>query len=76
MKCMYVWESVNELTNNWHDGGGLVIISNDLENARELLRQSIPLNKKCQALEIDPDYTASVVAEKDEIFIFPDAGCC
>lgn len=34
MKCMYVWESVNELTNNYHDGGGLVIISNDLETAR------------------------------------------
>lgn len=76
MKCMYVWESVNELTNNYHDGGGLVIISNDLESARELLKQSISLKSKCEALKVDPDYVTSVTAEKDKIFIFPNEGCC
>lgn len=76
MRFMYVWENVNELTDNYHDGGGLVIISNDLESARELLTKSIPLKSKCQALKVDPSYVTSVTAEKDEIFIFPDAGCC
>ena len=76
MKCMQVWESVNEFTDRYHDGGGLVIISNDLESARELLKKSIPLKSKCQALKVDPSYVTSVTSEEDEIFIFPDAGCC
>lgn len=76
MRFMFVWENVCELTNNYHDGGGVVIVANDLESARQLLKESIPLNSKCNALKVDPDYVTSVTAEKDEIFIFPDAGCC
>ncbi len=75
MKTMFVWDSVGGLTNNYHDGGGTVVIADNLEVARQLLVK----NGVAEASDVHtqaPNYTASVVSDEDKVFIFPDAGCC
>jgi hypothetical protein len=70
MKTMFVWENVGGLTGNYHDGGGTVVIAESLDAARQLLPPG------CDAIKEEPSFTASVVCEVDQVFIFPDAGCC
>lgn len=69
---LFVWERVDQLTTNWHPEGGLVIIAESLDAARELIKDRV----KCGALTKDPDYTTSVYGKEEKVFIFPDAGCC
>ena len=74
MKKMFVWEDVDGLTHNWHDGGGAVVIADNLEVARELLRTNGVHGRDVFVRE--PNFAASVAGEEDRVFIFPDAGCC
>jgi hypothetical protein len=70
MKTMFVWEDVGYgLTDNYHSGGGTVVIADSLDQARKLVG--------CEAIkDVAPSFTAPVVSEEDKVFIFPDAGCC
>ena len=74
MKKMFVWENVDGLTGNYHDGGGTVVIADNLDAARKLLEKQT--GKGCSAMKDEPDYSASVGSDEDKVFIFPDAGCC
>lgn len=66
---IYIWEYVKHLTDNWHHGGGCVVIAKNLEEARQKLPE------KCEAQTTEPDFTKDIDAE-EMVFIFPDAGCC
>ena len=76
MKKMFVWEYVGGLTNNWHDGGGTVVIADNLEVARQLLKGTPGVSEGSEVFTQEPSYMASVVADEDKVFIFQDAGCC
>lgn len=76
MKKMYVWQYVEGLTCNYHDGGGALVIAESLEFARRLLQETDGVSTSCGALTEEPTYSASVEEEGDRVFIFPDAGCC
>ena len=71
---MFVWESVGNLTENYHDGGGVVVIAVSVDAARKQIEGACP--KGCTALKDEPDYRANVEAGEEKIFVFPDAGCC
>ncbi len=75
-RMMFVWENVYGLTNNYHDGGGTVVIAGSLEAARELLKDTGGVTKKCDVFTEEPDYSIPVGGQEDKVFIFPDAGCC
>ena len=74
MKMLFVWESVEQVSYSYHDGGGVTIIADNLEAARELVKKMVPSGSG--VFTEKPDFTASVVTESDKVFIFPDAGCC
>ena len=71
---LFIWEDVDGLTSAWHDSGGLVIIAEDEESARNLWseHESNP----------NPDKPLGAPAHVREtegaplVLIFPDAGCC
>ena len=65
---MFVWEYLEGITHNYHDGGGVVAIAKDLERAQQLVGK--PAKGKAA------DYSTSVGTTKEKVFIFPDAGCC
>lgn len=77
---MFVWENVDNVTTNWHNGGGLMVIARDINHARELIEAELP--KACEALTKDPDmvYHVEDALSLDEleakVVLFPDSGCC
>lgn len=76
MKMMFVWERVSEgLTDNYHDGGGVLVISDNFDTAQELLKSNVR-SLECEVFTQKPSYVTSVTAEDDCVMIFPDAGCC
>ncbi len=78
----YVWEFVSEITTNWHNGGGLLIITDgdpqtkwneyrqeqidDEEYNADSLRTDLPEPSLVYACDFDNEF----------VMIFPDAGCC
>jgi hypothetical protein len=75
MKKMFVWESVDGLTGNYHDGGGTLVIAEDLGTARELLKKN-GVSAGSGVFKEEPSFVAPVMCDEDKVFIFPDAGCC
>lgn len=80
---IFIWKEVAGLTNNWHDGGGVAVVAEDLESARKaLVEDGVRTEAKgdheiCEALTKDPDGSYQLVdAEGPAIFYFPNAGCC
>ena len=78
MKTIFVWENVYRgLTGNYHSGGGALVIADDIEKARELLKTEPAVDSDhCDVFKKDPSYTAKVMTDDDSVIIFPDAGCC
>ena len=75
MTMIYVFDSVSELTDNWHSEGGLVVVAENRKHAKELIEQ----DGGCHVAEDEWDYvTAYKLASKRKpcVYVFPDAGCC
>lgn len=71
---LFIWKSVANLTSNWHDGGGLVVVAQDLDEARKRLAETC---SGCEALTADPDVVYALAdAVEAATYVFPDAGCC
>lgn len=75
MNRIYIFESVDGITDEYHDGGGLAIVT-ATGDPQKVFRDAHP--------NLEPDFanaelTATyVVADNEEgrIFVFPDRGCC
>lgn len=71
---LFMWDFVGGATGSYHDGGGVVVIAETLERAREMIAAEKE-REKCEALTQEPD----LVRECDgpeHISVHPDAGCC
>jgi hypothetical protein len=73
---IFIWESVGNLTENWHSEGGCAIVAETLEAARALFAERCPGMDRCGLFTHEPDFDAEVSASATNLFIFPDAGCC
>lgn len=72
---LFVWEAVSKVTSNWHDGGSVAVVAEDLAAACDQLKLEAP---GCEALSKTPDRTYELADDKakPEVFLFPNAGCC
>ena len=74
---LYMWGSLPELTDYYHDDGGLVIITDRDPNeawdsyAPDEYPRKGPLREFPEA-----DAIMEVVSDKEQVWVFPDAGCC
>lgn len=84
---VYIFSRVDELTNNYHKAGALVIVANDDDHAKAMIEE-------VNATNYDPHAGPSIhMTEKEwdnrrvlrladdsraepELFVFEDAGCC
>lgn len=72
---IFLFKRIDELTEYYHSEGGLVVVANDLEDAKNQIADDTNM-------QITDEEWANVkvfeLAEKYErqMFIFPDAGCC
>lgn len=64
---IYIWERIDELTDNYHAAGGLVIIAESEERCKEL-------EPKIKDQKPDRAFVTNAIIE--EVFVFPNAGCC
>ena len=72
---MYVWEDIQELTDNYHSDGGLVVLASSEARAREL---AIERGVKFGQNDVPDVYPlcACSATEEERVYLFPDAGCC
>lgn len=77
MKC-FVWDSVDEITDNWHDSGGVLVIAVDPARAQELIAERVAGSyKRLNPILGQPTKWWDVPADSEEfVMLFPDAGCC
>lgn len=70
----FVWRVVERVTDNYHDGGGVLAVAYDLESARALIDAQAP---SCSAGLDAPDIEFVVSDETPPMVeLFPNAGCC
>lgn len=67
---VYIWSYVEECTDNYHSGGGVVAFAKTEERAREMATEA---GCNIHATEVP---TVRKTQGKECIYIFPDAGCC
>lgn len=71
---VFIWDSIETITDAYHDGGALLIIAENLEHAQRLWdseRGERPL------LKVLPEPTHQWPIEASpQVMVFPNAGCC
>lgn len=83
---LFVWKELPLVTGNYHPEGGVIVIHNSLQEAKDLLETTVQEKLQDQIEEqefyeefkiTEPDFTCAVSNKKKPvIFIFPNAGCC
>lgn len=76
----YIWQYLDGLTDDYHDGGGLVIVT-DRKPRAALIASIEPkwthLVGKYEALDLShPDLVLDTPAANEVVYVFPDRGCC
>lgn len=70
---LYIWDYMNAVTRNYHDGGGVLIVSHH-SNARTAWEENFP---DYEGDYEEPNHTiVTVGSEAPRLIIFPDGGCC
>lgn len=72
---IYIWERVDKVSDRYHEAGGVIVIANDSDRARELAKDNgvvLTQDKK----DKNPDHAMKIEAINEQIIVFPDAGCC
>ena len=84
---IFIWKYINNLTDNYHSGGGLVVIAETEAKARKkaikAMRKDCYSQRTAEECTIFPDEKPNLILSikglpegSREVFIFPDAGCC
>lgn len=71
---LFIWDYVSNATGNYHDEGGIIVIAETLDRAREMIGAAKE-REACEALTKDPDLTRECEGP-EHIAVHQDAGCC
>ena len=70
---VYIWQSVEQCSDNWHPEGGVVVFADTLEEARELANNTTG----CYITDLEhPDAIRKCSKGEKKVIIMPNAGCC
>ena len=85
---VYIFKEVEQLTDNYHEGGGLVVVAKDKEHVKELIKWANEYDKwdethlkDAEIALTEKEWEGVIVYPtnddaKANVFVFPDAGCC
>lgn len=71
---LFMWDCVRRATGSYHDEGGIIVIAETLERAREMVAADKE-RVNCEALTTNPDLIRECEGP-EHIAIHQDAGCC
>jgi len=70
---VYIFESIDKLTERYHSDGGAVVVAASIERAKELLKEE---GAEVGFNEGPTHFYPCADAQAEKVFIFPDAGYC
>lgn len=70
---VYVWQRVQQCSDNYHPEGGVVVFAATEARARELANEKPGCH--ISTLEVVSE-TRHCSGGEEAVYIFPDAGCC
>jgi hypothetical protein len=80
---IFIWSNLMKVSRRYHSEGGLVVVAESLEAAREIIREQVDAPKDvhskaldCDAKTTEPDEVFDVGEAKEYFCVFPNAGCC
>lgn len=87
-KKLYIYNYLDKITMNYHNGGGLVIVTaSDPSVAWQARNARIAADRPSKERYVNPDYIIQELPKPDHVITvpddtpdsiieFPDAGCC
>lgn len=73
---LFLWQYIQHITDEHHNGGGLVIVAKDLSAAYEAIRRDPSMPIQCGAFTSEPSEIYDVGDVPPTLITFPDSGCC
>ena len=78
---VYIWKALDSVSNNYHAGGGVVVIAETIVDARVAALAEMRMRYGVQfESDIATEGPTEIIPIDGErgcaVFIFPDAGCC
>lgn len=74
---LFIWPRASDVTENWHPEAGLVVVAEDLEDARDYMRGHKYVGTTSDAFTTDPFFTFELAEDRERMcIVFPDSGCC
>lgn len=71
---IFIWERVDNATDNYHSGGGVMVIAENIEHAMKLAEEEgVTFSSKYDSPYIEYELQGD---NEPNVIIFPDAGCC
>ena len=73
MMKVFVWQWLNHVSDNYHEGGGCTVVAEDLARAKVIATEAgVEFDEQSN----EPDVYELKDSVEEKVFIFPDAGCC
>lgn len=74
---IFIFSYVSELTENYHSGGGLVVIAKDKKDVKKIIADNSYIKLTDDDWKTVKKYKLDDIGEyKSDYFVFPNAGCC
>jgi hypothetical protein len=82
---LFLWKNVDDLIEHYHSDAGVVVVADNAERAARLILEHAFKNQTLHQSERHaktfklegPDETFELVGDhKENLFVFPNAGCC
>jgi len=72
---VFIFEVIDKVSGSYHEGGGLVIVANDIEHAKELISADSQIAVTEEEWSKVEYYELTEKVEP-KFWTMPDAGCC
>lgn len=71
---IYVWKRIEKATSSYHTEGGLLVVAENEERAREIAN----MYEDVEVLQTEIVSAVFPTTHKvlEQVIVFPDAGCC
>lgn len=70
---VFIWSHLSQVSDNYHSGGGVVVIAESLEEAISMANSEPGC---CIGHQDKPSCVVECLEGEKQVFIFPNAGCC